>query len=99
MAGKYPSYDEITKTKMIVCEGKSDVAFIRSIISTFNLPDVCVRYTSTKGHGPGGIDSFGSFLTGVRSFRGFYDLTDILLVADNDMSPQANFGNYILDNG
>lgn len=91
MSRKFPEYNELTTPKMIVCEGPSDRAFIRQIISTFRLPEVCVRYTSTTGHGPGGIDRFGSFLTGVRSFKGFYDLTDILLIADNDISPQENF--------
>lgn len=56
------------------------------------LPEVCIRNTGdTSESGHGGIDSFRRFLTGITGWIGFEKLTDILIVADNDLSPDRNF--------
>jgi hypothetical protein len=62
-----------------------------------NLPDYCIRHTQQgSATGAGGRDQFGSYLLGLPSIRGFYDLTDIILVADCDDKPDESF-KYICD--
>jgi hypothetical protein len=92
--GKYPPRTELTEPKLIICEGPSDVAFLRALMKHRRMPDCCIRHTGDSDDSScGGIDKFDRALLGMRSWRGFSNITDILLVADNDLSPDANFQN------
>lgn len=89
---KYPPRNMFTKTKLIVCEGPSDEAFLRALIKFKGIPEVSIRHTGdADSTGRGGIDKFQAYLKGIPGHVGFYDLTDILIVADNDLTPRANF--------
>ncbi len=92
MAGKYPPHDTLTLPKLIICEGPSDVEFLRALIVARGLPQVCIRHTGDiYKSSRGGIDKISAFLTGIVVWEGFYDLTDILILADNDLNPAENF--------
>jgi Protein of unknown function (DUF3226) len=93
MARRFPPRTHLTKPKLILCEGPSDEAFFRALLKEKSLPECCIRNTGEiDDTGRGGIDKFEPILIGMRSWVGFPDLTDILIIADNDLTPDANFG-------
>jgi hypothetical protein len=78
--------------RAIVCEGRADEAFFRALITARQLPEFEIKNTGDADPNQrGGIDKFGLLLQGIPSWRGFDQLTDILLVADNDEKPADNF--------
>ena len=92
MAAKYPRNTFSEKTKLIVCEGPSDEAFLRALIKHKRLPEVSIRHTGDADEtGRGGIDKFHAYFKGIPGHVGFFDLTAILIVADNDLTPDGNF--------
>jgi hypothetical protein len=91
---QYPIRKSFPKRKVIICEGSSDEAFFRALLLHANITDFSVRNSSDidrSGGNRGGIDKFGAMLSGMATWDGFPDLTDIVLVADADRNPQANF--------
>lgn len=77
-----------------MCEGLSDEAFFRALIAARPLPEFAIHHTGeSNAEGAGGISRFGDLLKAIPSWNGFYELTDIILVADNDLTPQENFDN------
>jgi hypothetical protein len=80
--------------RLLVCEGPADVEFFRAFIEARGISEFCIRHTNegnpTKA---GGADVFTPFLNGLSSTHGFYELTDIVLVADSDSDPRAQFVN------
>ena len=89
-----PPRDTFTLPRLIICEGPSDEAFFRALIAARPLPEFCIRHTGESNvEGSGGISRFGDLLKSIPSWNGFYQLTDIILVADNDLTPQENFDN------
>lgn len=89
-----PPRTTLTLPRLIVCEGPSDEAFFRALINARQLPEFSIRQTGeSNAEGGGGITRFGDFLKGIPSWNGFYQLTDIILVADNDLTPRENFDN------
>ena len=76
----------------MLCEGPSDEAFFRALIKQRKLPEFCIRHTAEGNEKrAGGIDQIDNFLRGVATWEGFDQLTDILIVADNDLTPSENF--------
>jgi hypothetical protein len=81
-----------TGPRAIVCEGRADEAFFRALIAARQLPEFDIKTTGDADPNQrGGIDKFGLLLQGIPSWGGFDQLTDILLIADNDESPADNF--------
>jgi hypothetical protein len=82
----------LTLPRLIICEGPSDEAFFRALIKSRGLSEFSIRNGTDSGpEAGGGIDQFGALLTAIRAWRGFEQVTDIILAADNDLSPQTNF--------
>lgn len=84
--------DTFKPPRAILCEGPSDEAFFRALIEAKGLPEFSIRNCADADEtGKGGIDKFGKLLEAIPGFGNFYDLRDILIVADGDTNPQDNF--------
>jgi hypothetical protein len=89
---RWPARTEIARPKLILCEGPADEAFLRALISARQLGDPSIRNTSDgTGDRSGSISRFGTLLTAIPAFHGFAQVTDILIIADADEDPPANF--------
>ncbi|MEJ8573807.1 DUF3226 domain-containing protein [Microbaculum marinum] len=89
---RWPERNVIEKGKLILCEGNADEAFLRAIIRKRNLGDVSIRNTSDPDQTKvGGISRFGDLFLAITTFRGFENVTDILVVCDSDDDPEGNF--------
>lgn len=84
----------LTEQRLLVCEGPADVCFFRAFLASRNIPGFCIRHTGEGNPtAAAGHDTFAAFLGGLPSTDGFYDLTDLVLVADSDSDPEAQFAN------
>ncbi len=82
----------LTLPHLIVCEGAADEAFLRALCKHRELAEVSIRHPGDVDRGGrGGLDKLGWLLRGIGTWRGFEQVTDILVVADNDTDPAANF--------
>ena len=77
---------EITKPRVIICEGESDVAFFDHLISNRGLPEF--QALSANGR-----TRFESVLVALSAASGFNELAGILVVGDNDLDPATSFRN------
>lgn len=85
----------IGSSRMIVCEGVSDAAFVRPLLIARQLDGYEVRYTGEASpSGTSGIDMFRAFFEALPAIEGFYDLKHIVVVGDCDEDPNAH-RNYI----
>ncbi len=90
--GRYRDRHTFKPPRAILCEGPSDEAFFRALIDAKSLPEFSIRNCADADEtGKGGIDKFGKLLEAIPGFGSFYDLRDILIVADGDTNPQGNF--------
>jgi hypothetical protein len=77
---------------LLVCEGPADAAFFHALLGERAISDFGIRHTGQGNPaGTGGVDVFAPFLNGLPSVAGFYELTDIVLVADSDNDPEERF--------
>lgn len=84
--------DTFNTPRAILCEGPSDEAFFRALISARGLPEFSIRNCADADEaGKGGIDKFGKLLESIPGFGSFYDLKEILIIADGDTDPRRNF--------
>ena len=84
--------DTLTLPHLIVCEGAADEAFLRALGKQRGLDEISIRHPGDVDRGGrGGLDKLGWLLRGIRTWRGFERVTDILVVADNDTDPATNF--------
>lgn len=84
--------EPLTVPRLLICEGPADVAFFSAFVTARGLPEFCIRHTGQGNpSGTGGVDVFTPFLDGLPSVTGFYELTDIVLVADSDADPNDRF--------
>jgi hypothetical protein len=84
--------NEIKSTRVILCEGAGDAAFLKHLINSRGLPGFYITYPAhTQPHEQGGRDGFKSRLKALKLARGFKDVTDIVVISDNDSSPAASF--------
>ena len=82
----------ITSPRVILCEGAGDRAFLRHLIEERELPSFYITYPAEGDHTqPGGRDGYTAKLKALRLMRGFDDVTDLIVIADNDDSPQRSF--------
>jgi len=77
---------EITKPRVIVCEGEGDVAFFTHLIRKRDLAPFQVLPA-------GGKSGYGRVLTALSAGTGFDRVSGILVVGDNDLDPLAAFDN------
>ena len=77
--------NEIKSTRVILCEGAGDAAFLKHLINSRGLPGFYITYPAhTQPHEQGGRDGFKSRLKALKLARGFKDVTDIVVISDND---------------
>lgn len=89
---RYPQRDHLSLPLLILCEGRSDEAFFRALIRHRGLPEFGIRNGMDSGpNSGGGISQFGPLLKAMRTWNTFDIVTDILIVADNDLDPDENF--------
>jgi len=87
-----PPRDQLSVPLLILCEGPSDEAFFRALVCHRKLPEFGIRNGLDSGpDSGGGIDQFGPLLTAITTWRNVDIITDILIVADNDLSPSGSF--------
>lgn len=77
---------EIVKPRVIVCEGKADVAFFEHLLAERQLPEFQVLPAN-------GNSRYEDLLTALSAAPGFNNLSGILLIGDNDLNPAAAFQN------
>lgn len=81
--------------RLLICEGYEDKHFFKYLIAARNLPTFRVEDTSNPPHDrQGGISKIRRAINGIRVEHPsrFRQLSDILVVADNDEDPDGNFG-------
>lgn len=82
--------------KVILCEGFGDASFLKHLVEARNLPRFWITYpTQDDPNQPGGRDGFRDRLKALRLVRGFANVTDILVISDNDDSPAKSFQKVI----
>jgi hypothetical protein len=79
--------------RLLMCEGHKDRLFFAQFIEHHGLPRFHIHDTAGPKSSKGGITKFAMAL---RAFRGEHtkvwnNLKDVLLVADNDETPEENF--------
>ncbi len=77
---------KITESRVIVCEGKGDVAFFEHLIQKRGLPGFQVLPADGK-------DRYERVLVALSAAPGFEGISGILVVGDNDLDPPAAFRN------
>ena len=77
---------EITKPRVIVAEGKADVAFFEHLIAQRTLPEFQVLSAN-------GNSGYEDLLVALTAAPGFTGLSGLLIVGDNDLDPDAAFKN------
>jgi len=82
----------LTPPRALLCKGPSDEAFFRALVAARGLPEFSIRNCADADENRrGGIDKFDRLLAAIPTYRGFWDLTDILIVADSDTDPDRKF--------
>jgi hypothetical protein len=91
MASTAPS--PIASDFLVVGEGSGDASFISHLCTARDIPGFQVEDAR-------GESKFVTHIKGLKSRKGYGQLKGLLVVSDNDESPQANFGkirNYLRD--
>jgi hypothetical protein len=81
----------ITKPRVIVCEGSSDVSFFRHLIQKRNLPEFDIFQPNVAEGAPSGRSGYKAFLQGLSVLLPSYSVRGILIVGDNDSNPEKAF--------
>lgn len=81
---------EISKARLILCEGPHDKSFFRALIDHYQLPPAHVVCSAdlTRKQGRSG---FGDALFALRPITGFDLLEDIIIATDSDDDAAASF--------
>jgi hypothetical protein len=75
-----------------LCEGAGDAAFLSHLIKARDLPDFHVTYPAHRNFDePGGRTGFTARLKALHLVRGFKNVTDLIVISDNDRIPAASF--------
>lgn len=89
----HPARNTLNRPHVILCEGPADESFIRKLVATRKIRECSIR--NATDHNPigrsGGITRIGDTLKAFIGWSGFPSVRHILIVADNDESPRANF--------
>lgn len=79
--------------RLLICEGYEDKQFFKLLIHNRGLPDFKVIDTRSPNEPRGGISNFKRAMNGVKTgqSRRFATMSHLVLVADNDETPDQNF--------
>ena len=85
---------EFKENRFVLCEGFEDSAITRGLIATASrhIPPYDVSPNHDLGTVPGN-SGFEEAILGSAATRGFADVEDVVIVADNDDNPNAAFKN------
>lgn len=86
---------KLTSKYVAIVEGDSDCNFLRALLLQRGLQHFQVVAPSEVADNLGGASAFARVLSYLPMLDGFDDVEGILLVSDNDDSPDASFGNVI----
>lgn len=75
--------------RILICEGPDDVAFFQALIEAWRVPRFHITDTAEKKGESGGNTKFGKRL---RSLQFRRNVTDIIIVSDNDENHEQTFG-------
>lgn len=79
-------------SRMIICEGPEDVAFVRQLIVNREIPYFTVLDTTTESSpSAGGNTRFGEKLIAIKNRRDFKALEKVVLLTDCDDDPNQTF--------
>lgn len=79
--------------RLILCEGRRDEAFFYALIGARTLPEFHV--VSPDEETGGGLSGFPRALRGIETTTGFEGIIELVLAADNDDDPDANFNEVV----
>ena len=79
-------------SRMIICEGPEDAAFLHQLINNRGISYFKINDTAAKG-GPkaAGNTKFGEKLVAIQTERWFKNIEKIVLLTDCDESPESSF--------
>jgi hypothetical protein len=77
--------------RLILCEGRDDIAFFRRMIELRGLPNYHIRDTSEKKGYRAGNTKFKTSLEGLELNSGYRKLRKIVVVSDCDENPNESF--------
>lgn len=80
-----------TYTRLIICEGPDDAAFLHHFITQRNLRRCHIRHTGKSRHSAGGNTKFDDALRNAKLNPEFGKIQRILLISDNDLAPEKSF--------
>lgn len=82
----------ITKPRVIVCEGEGDKAFFSHLIQERRLPEFDIFHPAEEEGVAGGVTGYKDFLVALSVPLILRGTSGVLIVADNDIDPNASFG-------
>jgi hypothetical protein len=82
----------ITKPRVIVCEGEGDRAFFSHLIQERGLPEFDIFHPAQEEGVAGGVTGYKDFLVALSVPLTLRQTSGVLIVADNDVEPNASFG-------
>jgi hypothetical protein len=85
-----PKRGEFTHPRFVLAEGFEDGAFIRQLIEVRHLQDFNVSPNIDIAQ-VGGNSGFEASIGACEPITGFTEVTDVVLVGDNDDNPKASF--------
>jgi hypothetical protein len=80
---------EISKKRILICEGPIDFAFFSALTKVRSIDDLDVFSVGDLGAKAGGKDSFPDVFDALVALSGLSDLLEILCVVDADDDPQG----------
>jgi len=85
----------ITKTTLVLCEGKRDASFISHLAKQRNIEGIQIGFPTPQNSDSYGEGGFKSYLVTVRAISGFKNLKRIIILRDCDEDPGASFKSVI----
>jgi len=82
--------EDITSSRVILCEGTGDKSFFENLIAVRGLPDFYVTCPVFDIH-PGGRGGFEQRLRSLRLQPHFEHVQGVIVVSDNDADPNSSF--------
>lgn len=87
--------DRLSAKHIVIVEGDSDCAFVRALVCKRGLNDFQVIAPSEVSQNAGGRSGFTRILNYLPILPGFDKVDAILLISDNDDSPDSSFSEVV----
>jgi hypothetical protein len=88
-----PKRLEFANLRLILAEGNEDAAFIRALLrGRKNMPAFDISPNIDLAE-VGGSSGFGEAIVACEAITGFGNVTDVVILADNDDTPASSFAN------